>query len=300
MLVLGDHIEYAYHALAIDEKRRPFAPNLWTQVDIRNDRSSITKDVCQVWFPGVHSDIGGGNKDGRLSEEALIWMVNRAGDCGLAFDSKLLPKEEVGQVRFAGELKESFTFVYKPLWLLGMPPYKRPIGCLEHPNPIQRIPADSWVWKPLKWLGVTRYEPGLKEMIHESAQKRLDADPISYLPHHYGPKNLMSALTRMPVFHEAQYKKRRHSRHEMKWIAHITNGKKTGMCTILDFSSDGGACINDIENIVQISSNRTLSLIMPGESGVKQVHPVWRKDQKVGLQFIQISEQPSSIYPRVA
>ena len=138
---LGDHIEYAYHALAIDEKRRPFAPNLWTKVDVRDDRSPRTKDVCQVWFPGVHSDVGGGNKDWRLSDEALHWMIKRAEDCGLAFEPQLLPPEEDAPVRFAGKLEESFTFLYKPLMFLGILPYKRPIGCLEHPNPIQQIPC---------------------------------------------------------------------------------------------------------------------------------------------------------------
>ena len=137
-------------------------------------------------------------------------------------------------------------------------------------------------------------------MIHESAKKRLAADPNSYLPHNYSPKNLKAAVTRTPIFQEGQYKKREYSRHGVKWIGHITDGKKTGMCTILDYSSDGGACINDIENIVQHPTDRTFSLIFPGESGVRKVHPVWKKDQKVGLQFSKFSEPPSSIYPRVA
>ena len=260
----------------------------------------MTKDVCQVWFPGVHSDIGGGYKDSRLSDEALLWMVNRAKDCGLAFDHQILPKEEDEPHRYAGDLENSFTFVYKPLWVVGMPPYKRPIGRLEHPNLIQRIPADSWMWKPLKWFGVTQYKPGVNEMIHESAQKRLAADPDSYLPHNYSPKNLKAAVKRTPIFQEGRYRKREHSRHEVKWIGHITDGKKTGMCTILDYSSNGGACIYDTENMVQYLTNQTFSLIFPGEPGVREGHCIWKNGQKIGLQFSKISEPPSSIYPRVA
>ena len=298
---LGDHIEYAYHALAIDEKRRPFSPNLWTQVDQRDDRPRQTKDVCQVWFPGVHSDVGGGHKDSRLSDEALLWMANRAKDCGLALDFHILPKREDDEHRYAGDLEESFTWVYKPLVLLGMLPYQRPIGRLENPNPIQRIPACSWIWKLLDLVGITRYRAGINEMIHESATKRLDANPVSYSPHNYSPKNLRQAVNRVPVFTEGRYKKRQYGRQRVDWVAELINGEKRGTCKILDFDPAGGVCIKDLANIVQDTSERTLSLTLPPESGgVRQVHAVWKSGQTVGLKFVDISEQSSLSYPRVA
>jgi uncharacterized protein (DUF2235 family) len=48
-----NNIDYAYHALAIDERREPFKPNLWTH-------AGDSKEMKQVWFSGCHSNIGGG------------------------------------------------------------------------------------------------------------------------------------------------------------------------------------------------------------------------------------------------
>ena len=75
---LGDHINYARHAVAIDEKRGSFTPTLWQQTT-NNDR------LKQIWFPGVHSDVGGGYKDCGLSDCALAWMINEAQAKGLKF-----------------------------------------------------------------------------------------------------------------------------------------------------------------------------------------------------------------------
>jgi len=64
-------IENAFQALALDEHRAPFSPALWEKRD--NDRTNLT----QVWFPGVHSNIGGGYDDQELSNITLAWMISR-------------------------------------------------------------------------------------------------------------------------------------------------------------------------------------------------------------------------------
>src|SRR5215475_13143139 len=51
---IGKHIEIGLHALAIDERRRPFAPTLWTRP--RHDADPA--NVEQVWFSGVHANVG--------------------------------------------------------------------------------------------------------------------------------------------------------------------------------------------------------------------------------------------------
>lgn len=60
-------IEHAYHALALDERRKAFRPTLWY---IPNDMPArLAKEgkpipeLKQVWFPGVHINIGGGSDD---------------------------------------------------------------------------------------------------------------------------------------------------------------------------------------------------------------------------------------------
>jgi uncharacterized protein (DUF2235 family) len=53
----------AFHAVAIDERRKPFPPTLWIK---KEDATHQTLE--QVWFAGVHCDVGGGYRDPELSE----------------------------------------------------------------------------------------------------------------------------------------------------------------------------------------------------------------------------------------
>lgn len=67
------------HALAIDERRRPFRPSLWRA------QPKPGQIVEQVWFSGVHGDVGG-CLDPALGKPAFTWMKERASDAGLALD----------------------------------------------------------------------------------------------------------------------------------------------------------------------------------------------------------------------
>ena len=75
-------VQHARHAVSIDEGREDFKPVLWS------DKPSI--DLVQVWFAGVHSDVGGGYKNKGLSDCASDWMVNEARSFGLRFESHFL------------------------------------------------------------------------------------------------------------------------------------------------------------------------------------------------------------------
>lgn len=72
------------HAVALDERRCYFVQNLWGQ-------PQAVQDVQQVWFPGVHCDIGGGyrEKEAGLSKIALGWMVYHAKTARLRLDPSL-------------------------------------------------------------------------------------------------------------------------------------------------------------------------------------------------------------------
>lgn len=80
------------HAVAIDEKRRMFRLNRWTDaVSYQPDPFSekAEKQVSkQVWFAGSHSDVGGGWPEGKsgLAKIALSWMLDEAVAEGLAID----------------------------------------------------------------------------------------------------------------------------------------------------------------------------------------------------------------------
>ena len=69
---LSSIIDVSLHALAIDERRGPYAPALW---EVPQHASYVT--VEQVWFAGAHSDIGGGYIDGSIGALTLDWMLRR-------------------------------------------------------------------------------------------------------------------------------------------------------------------------------------------------------------------------------
>ena len=80
---MGPNIRIARHALAIDEQREDFVPTLWTPRD--------KVDLKQVWFAGVHADIGGSyppDKDSGLvaSDIPLGWMLDEAALAGLIIE----------------------------------------------------------------------------------------------------------------------------------------------------------------------------------------------------------------------
>ncbi len=116
---LSSITEYAYQALAIDEKRSNFMPTLWEKSD-KVLRGEVPQLVQQVWFPGVHSNIGGGYPDKGLSDITLNWMVKKAQAAGLGFEKKYL--ETAINPNVAGELYNSKKFPFSLL-----PDYNRPV-----------------------------------------------------------------------------------------------------------------------------------------------------------------------------
>lgn len=78
-------VKHGCHALAIDEERDEFVPTLWTGT------APAGSLIEQVWFSGVHSDVGGGYNDRGLADIPLLWMAQRAAADGLAIDWSVLP-----------------------------------------------------------------------------------------------------------------------------------------------------------------------------------------------------------------
>jgi hypothetical protein len=113
-VALNSHIEHAYQALAIDERRKPFLPNLWTRP------AGWTGKLEQAWFPGDHCNVGGGYAPDGLANEALHWIVEKAEGLGLEFDSAYLNHFTPC---FNSVLHGSMTATYR---VLGT--YVRPLG----------------------------------------------------------------------------------------------------------------------------------------------------------------------------
>ncbi|EKM61098.1 uncharacterized protein PHACADRAFT_247474 [Phanerochaete carnosa HHB-10118-sp] len=83
---LGEHIERAYQALALDEHRKDFNCTKFEQTEGGKRKGQILK---QCWFSGSHTDIGGGFEDHDLSDLTLTWMAANTSDM-LALDQEYL------------------------------------------------------------------------------------------------------------------------------------------------------------------------------------------------------------------
>jgi uncharacterized protein (DUF2235 family) len=83
----NDRINHARHAVSIDERRAFFKSNLFRLTDAWPGE---TQDCIQVWFAGVHADVGGGypDKQAGLARISLRWMLAEAKECGLRTEPK--------------------------------------------------------------------------------------------------------------------------------------------------------------------------------------------------------------------
>ena len=151
---LSSSIHHAYHALAVDEKRKNFGATLWHQ-------QKDTKDQVleQVWFPGVHSDVGGGyiETESGLSDLALRWMLDKAQRCNLNFEPIAAIPNPMGLMH------ESYTGYYK----------------LQTP-----------LYRPIEL--VTPGKGNTNEALHSSVVERFKKDEA------YRPKNLVRYFIQHP------------------------------------------------------------------------------------------------------
>jgi len=89
-LTLPDNVRHCFHAMAIDERRGNFPLTRGTPP---KGGRPIKDRLQEVWFRGVHSDVGGGQSVG-LSSIALCWMLRRAKEAGLPVVEAKLKEHE--------------------------------------------------------------------------------------------------------------------------------------------------------------------------------------------------------------
>lgn len=90
---LSNLVEHGCHAVALDECRKAFDPVMW------DERLETCRRIEQVWFAGVHSNVGGGYPKYQMSLVTLDWMIERARVYGLR-----VREEEVQNIRRAADV----------------------------------------------------------------------------------------------------------------------------------------------------------------------------------------------------
>ena len=154
------YIEIGRHAVSIDERRAFFRSHLWQPPKVPGTPSG-PRDLLQVWFPGVHCDVGGGYPEAEsgLSKIALDWMLQEAKWAGLRVDpakeNEVLGRSETGAPNPAAGMHESL----KGAWRIA-----------------EFIPKKHYNWKTRQWehrMNLFRRRtipPG--SLVHESAYQR--------------------------------------------------------------------------------------------------------------------------------
>lgn len=146
---MGSNVSIARHALAIDEQREDFEPTIWTP------RPGV--DLKQVWFAGVHADIGGSyppDKSGlNASDIPLAWMIDQATTAGLTIEPHLRASLTDGS---KAKLHQSRNHVYR-----FKSPLHRPLVIEDKPTLIHNSVRT-------RYLSDNQYRPSrLKKLIDQ-------------------------------------------------------------------------------------------------------------------------------------
>jgi uncharacterized protein (DUF2235 family) len=140
--VLGSNIQTARHAVSIDEQRADFTPTLW------DEREGV--DVEQVWFAGVHADIGGGYTPANgsvASDIPLAWMAQEATKAGLQFETHLYDRQQLNPLAPLHRSQRRFWRV------LGRSERSLPGDARFHRSVMQRFEAGGYAPEALvRWL----------------------------------------------------------------------------------------------------------------------------------------------------
>ncbi|ACY84057.1 DUF2235 domain-containing protein [Edwardsiella piscicida] len=180
-------------AISIDERRRMFRLNRWIDpqpyrpIPYRKE-SEIAQDIQQVWFAGVHADVGGGypESESGLSKYPLIWMLEEAQKAGLTYDEETRRTISMGgKMRLGGEIfvpPDATGILHRSLkglwWILEFIPKNKRWREWRTSRP-------AFLGRYLP-LGEPRAIPA-GSLIHASVRERMAKDPL------YRPINLHDA-----------------------------------------------------------------------------------------------------------
>lgn len=179
--ILSPKVRVARHAVSLDDERDTFHPLLWDELEERRRTNELKRPnvpkvphdrIRQVWFAGVHANIGGGYADDALAHTSLNWMITEVQTVSLPKTGSLLFKQrelaDLGQAcSVFGLMHDSRRglagyYRYRPrkisAWIDPLDP-----STLVMRDPDQKVPLTS-------------------VMVHESVLHRISAGTDHYAP----------------------------------------------------------------------------------------------------------------------
>ncbi|MEM1227931.1 MAG: DUF2235 domain-containing protein [Planctomycetota bacterium] len=173
---LHDDIQQAFHALSVDDERQAFKPVLWIEQkeeldDMRRPTGKIVRkqNVQQVWFAGMHANVGGGYGKDNLAYVSLSWMMRHAHNAGLDFEESSLAEvaDAMDELGIMGDSRSGLGMYYRyqPRLIAEL---SEEVGLVD---PSLESTSSSWpkesAWKP---------------KIHDSVFRRIEFSSESYSP----------------------------------------------------------------------------------------------------------------------
>ncbi|NLS04539.1 DUF2235 domain-containing protein [Rhizobium sp. P32RR-XVIII] len=180
-------VEWVRHAVAIDEQRTLFQPELWERDQeywgrpFRPKTPPVKQNFREVWFAGVHGDIGGGYREAQSAavKLPLAWMIEETRAAGLIYVTRTVNDIVLGKgnkkyvpLEPTAPLHDSMTAAWKILEYV--PRHVPEHSWREHGN-------RSAIYLP---KSDRRFIPD-DALIHVSVKERMDAGA-------YDPPNLPS------------------------------------------------------------------------------------------------------------
>ncbi len=133
---LNSEVSFGYQAISIDERRKDFPICMW------DESGSSGPFIEQVWFAGVHSDVGGWYDERGLSNITIQWMLKKAKSAGLDVDENLV-------AMLHGNHDDKIHESYSGFWKFrGSRTRKIPEGALIHKSVFDRISNPANKYKP--------------------------------------------------------------------------------------------------------------------------------------------------------
>lgn len=116
-------------------------------------------NVEQVWFAGMHADVGGGYDQDHLAHVSLAWMMAHAARCGLAFAPELVThyRQNADPIGRMHDSREGLAIFYR-----------------YNPRNVEWLSAD---------VGISA-DAGDRPLIHDSVFERIEGSSQSYVPKH--------------------------------------------------------------------------------------------------------------------
>jgi uncharacterized protein (DUF2235 family) len=154
---LSSIVDYAYHAMALDEHREAYDIEFWTSPD--GTWKPENTYIEQRWFIGAHANVGGGYGDDALADLSFLWMQQKAIEAGLKV--KLVdcaPTACMAPVRdsFKEFVKGGYAF-FKDLLQPGDGSHTRSYNIGNKNEKAVNVTVDPSVW--LRWKQDAQYRP---------------------------------------------------------------------------------------------------------------------------------------------